>query len=94
VSYEITAVEEGYISQEDVSYSNPIKFPSPESAKLFVDMCESIDWWNDLDQTEKDNIDLNKVDIGKSYRYSYHPKLVKKSGKVVGCDIVISDIGE
>jgi hypothetical protein len=94
MSYEIQAVEEGYISQESVKYSKPIKFQSPQSAKLFVDMCEAVDWWNDLDQTEKDNIDLNKVDIGKSYRYSYHPKLVKKAGKVVGCDIVISDIGE
>ena len=94
MSYEIQAVEEGYISQESVKYSKPVKFPSPESAKLFVDICEAVDWWNDLDQTEKDNIDLDKVDIGKSYRYSYHPKLVKKAGKVVGCDIVISDIGE
>jgi hypothetical protein len=94
MSYEISAVEEGYINQECVKYSDPIKFPSPQAAKLFVDICESIDWWNSLDQTEKDNIDLNKVSISKSYRYSYHPKLVKKVGKVVGCDIVISDIGE
>jgi hypothetical protein len=45
MSYEIQAVEEGYISQESVKYSKPIKFQSPQSAKLFVDICKAIDWW-------------------------------------------------
>jgi len=94
MKYEIQGVEEGYIKADAVKYSKPIHFESVVAAKLFIDLCEGIDWWRSLDQTEKDWFDPDETVVGSSYRYSYHPKIIKKGSAVKGCDVVIADIGE
>jgi len=90
--YEIQAVVEGYISQEDVAYSDPREFPTIESGAIYKAMCESVDWYREMDYTERMYCDETNAD--KSYRYTYHPKILKKGGKIVGCSVVTSDIGE
>ena len=92
MTYEIQAVVEGYISQEDVVYSDPREFPTLESGAIYKAMAEGIDWYRDMDYTERMYCDETNAD--KSYRYTYHPKILKKGGKIVGCSVVMSDIGK
>lgn len=90
------AVQGGYVDHNEVS-TKVVNMPSPEAAKLFVDLCKGIDWWNAKDASEKNCLDDEKIldmEIDGSYRYEYHPKLVKKTGKVVGCNVHCIDIGE
>lgn len=92
----INAVEEGYIKHEDVIWSTPRTFSSPESAALYKWFCESVDWYRDMEYGERMSVEVEQVGAEdmKSYRYDYHPKLLKKAGKIVGCSVQTSDIGE
>lgn len=84
--------KEGYV---EIQSEKTIEFPSVESAKLFKDLCEGIDWYNALDQSQKNNIDpYNDLTVTSSYRYDYIPKLKRKNGKIIGCSITITDVGE
>jgi hypothetical protein len=90
------ALAAGYVQEES---RHTVKFPSVEAAKLFVDLCQGIDYYQTMDISEKNMYSPEEAlekgwEINGSYRYTYVPKLVKKAGKIVGCDVTIIDIGQ